>query len=119
MGCSAQAAGAGMAGRLRGSICRDRGIARMAAGGCRDVAGWDWRRGIPRSLPLQLGPVAGGCGRCCCLRRATLTGPRAPTLLGGSFGVSLPRLTRTVAHRRLAAAPLRIARQIVEDLEPW
>ena len=46
------------------------------------MAGWDWRRGIPRSLPLQLGPVA-------------------------------------VAHRRLAVAPLRIARQIVEHLEPW
>ena len=36
-----------------------------------------------------------------------------------ALGVSLPRLARTVAHRRLAAAPLRIARQIVEHLEPW
>ena len=36
-----------------------------------------------------------------------------------ALGVSLPRLARTVAHRRLAAAPLRIAWQIVEHLEPW
>ena len=62
-----------MAGRLHGSICRDRDIAGMAAGGCRDVAGRDWRRGIHRILPLQLGPMAGGCGRRCRLRRATLT----------------------------------------------
>jgi hypothetical protein len=32
-----------MAGCLHGSIFRDRGIARMAAGECRDVAGRDWR----------------------------------------------------------------------------
>ena len=36
-----------------------------------------------------------------------------------ALGVSLPRLARAVAHRRLAAAPLRIAWQIVEHLEPW
>ena len=36
-----------------------------------------------------------------------------------ALGVSLPRLARTVTHRRLAAAPLRIAWQIVEHLEPW
>ena len=62
-----------MAGRLHGSIRRDCRIPRLAAGGCRDVAGRDWRRGIHRSLPLRLGPVPGGCGRRCRLRRATLT----------------------------------------------
>ena len=33
-------------------------------------------------------------------------------------GEYAPPPARTVAHRRLAAAPLRIARQIVEHLEP-
>ena len=34
-------------------------------------------------------------------------------------GDSLQRLARSMAQRRLAAAPLRIAWQIVEHLEPW
>ena len=32
---------------------------------------------------------------------------------------SLPGLAGTIAYRPLATAPLRIARQIVEHLEPW